>query len=318
MKKYIRMAVMICFMAVNLSWTVLAAQNSNIKVAPEDYIPVLMYHHFVTGEVEAGNGVIVPIDEFEEHIKTLQKAGYTTIFLSDLYEIMQQLEKGKKFPELHLNQKYVAITIDDGYKSNYELVYPLLQKYNMKASISVITSLIGTNHLPEEVERMSWENLNEMQQSGLVEIYNHTYDHIPVGDRTYAEVCSSVKEGEEMLDKYLQKRSPVKVLTYPNGNYRQEIALPMQTEMQYDLQITTNIAVVNGNTSLLEIPRITVDSGWTGEKLLQMIEYRAQQTFQQKNFFFDLFAAHRLRGTSIIGFIMLSILFIIPKVTNKK
>ena len=305
---------MICFVTANISFTAFAEENRNIEiqkkilqqqkevdmiqchmfkqakqksVAPEDYIPVLMYHHFETGEVEAGNGVIVNIAEFEEQIKALQQAGYTTIFLSELYYIMQQSkiekEKGVKQPELHLNKKYVVITIDDGYKSNYELVYPILQKYNMKANISVITSLICTDFVcsPEGIERMSWENLNEMQNSGLVEIYSHTYDHEPVGDRIYTDVRSSIQKGEEMLDKQLENRSPVSVLTYPNGNYRKNIALLMYIYMGYDLQLTTNSDVVNRNTSVLEVPRITVNSGWTGEQLLQKIEQTAQKTFQQ-------------------------------------
>ena len=119
-----------------------------------------------------------------------------------------------------------------------------------------------------------------------------------------------------MLNQFLQKRSPVKVLTYPNGNYRKEIASWMQAEKGYQLQLTTNIAVVNGKTSLCEIPRITVDSGWTGQKLLQKIEYTAKKTFQ--NPFLKLFAAHRLRVTAVIGLMMLSLLFMIPNITKYK
>ncbi len=298
MKKYIIMVIMICFFAV--PFTAFAEENNNNiqkktlqqqveqqYIEPEDYIPVLMYHHFKTEEVEPGNGANMHIDEFEEHMKTLQQAGYTPIFLSELYYIMKQAqiekETGVVVPELQLDKKYVVITIDDGYRSNYELAYPLLQKYNMKACISVITSRIHTGYVysSKEIEKMSWENLNEMQNSGLVEIYSHTYDHEPVGDRIYTDVRSSIQKGEEMLDKQLENRSPVSVLTYPNGNYRKNIALLMYIYMGYDLQLTTNSDVVNRNTSVLEVPRITVNSGWTGEQLLQKIEQTAQKTFQQ-------------------------------------
>ena len=298
MKKYIIMVIMICFFAV--PFTAFAEENNNNiqkktlqqqveqqYIEPEDYIPVLMYHHFKTEEVEPDNGANMHIDEFEEHMKTLQQAGYTPIFLSELYDIMKQAqiekENGVVIPELQLDKKYVVITIDDGYRSNYELAYPLLQKYNMKACISVITSRIHTGYVysSKEIEKMSWENLNEMQNSGLVEIYSHTYDHEPVGDRIYTDVRSSIQKGEEMLDKQLENRSPVSVLTYPNGNYRKNIALLMYIYMGYDLQLTTNSDVVNRNTSVLEVPRITVNSGWTGEQLLQKIEQTAQKTFQQ-------------------------------------
>ena len=77
MKKYIIMGIMMCFLAVNVSITAFAEENSDMKIqkkvlqqqkeinitqycmskqlkqkriAPEDYIPVLMYHHFENGE----------------------------------------------------------------------------------------------------------------------------------------------------------------------------------------------------------------------------------------------------------------------------
>ena len=304
MKKCVIMAIMTCFITANISVTTFAQQYNDMKIqknvihvsakkqkniAPEDYIPVLMYHHFESGEVEPGSGVIVNINEFEEHIKALQQAGYTPIFLSDLYNIMKQSKECGKQPEMKLDKKYVVITMDDGYKSNYELAYPILQKYNVKASISVITSMMDEDFVLEawETKKMNWGHLNEMQNSGLVEVYNHTYDHEPVGDRIYADVYCSVKRGEEMLDKNLQKRSDVKVLTYPNGNYRKDVALSIQHDLGYNLQLTTNFDVVNRNIDMLQIPRITVDSGCTGEQLLQLIQQAAKHTFQKrkKSFF---------------------------------
>ncbi len=256
------------------------------NIAANEYIPILMYHHFKTEEIPAGDGANMSIDEFEQHLKTLQQAGYTTIFLNDLNHIMQKVQQDKQAgvtdQGLHMNGKYIIITIDDGYRSNYELAYPLLQKYHMKASISVITSRIhhGYIYSSNEIEKMSWENLNEMQNSGLVEIFGHTYDHEPVGNRLYTDFRSSVLKGEEMLEKELEMRSPVKVLTYPNGNYTNQTQVLMRSMLGFDLQMTTNSGVVNRNTSILEIPRITVNSGWSGEQLLEKIEQAAQKTFQ--------------------------------------
>ncbi len=303
MKKYVSLAVVLLLLVTNMSLIAYAKENDAIevqqnesvqenveqeKIAPEDYVPVLMYHHFKTEEVPAGDGANMSIDEFEEHLKALQEAGYTTIFLNDLNHIMQQVQEGKEMgitqPELHMNGKYVVITIDDGYRSNYELAYPLLQKYNMKACISVITSRIhhGYIYSSQEIEKMSWENLNEMQQSGLIEVFSHTYDHKPVEDRTYEDVRNSVTKGEQMLDKELEVRSPVNVLTYPNGSYRKNMTVLMRAYLGYDLQLTTNSGVVNRDTSILEIPRITVNSGWTGEQLLEKIEQTALKTFSQQ------------------------------------
>lgn len=309
MKKYVCMAVVMMLSLMNVTNHIFAKENDDVQynsivqqteekkeieqteeseISKQDYIPVLMYHHFREEEVPAGDGANINIDEFEQHLKALQQAGYTTIFLNDLNNVMKQVQEGKEMgitqPQLHMNGKYIVITIDDGYRSNYELAYPLLKKYNMKACISVITSRIhhGYIYTEKEIDKMSWDNLNEMQQSGLIEIFSHTYDHKPVEDRTYEDVRSSVTKGEEMLDKELEVRSPVNVLTYPNGNYTKNMTVLMRSYMGYDLQLTTNSGVVNRDTSILEIPRITVNSGWSGEELLQKIEQTAQKTFQKK------------------------------------
>ena len=309
MKKYVCMAVVMMLSLMNVTNHIFAKENDDVQynsivqqteekkeleqteeseISKQDYIPVLMYHHFREEEVPAGDGANINIEEFEQHLKALQQAGYTTIFLNDLNNVMKQVQEGKEMgitqPQLHMNGKYIVITIDDGYRSNYELAYPLLKKYNMKACISVITSRIhhGYIYTEKEIDKMSWDNLNEMQQSGLIEIFSHTYDHKPVEDRTYEDVRSSVTKGEEMLDKELEVRSPVNVLTYPNGNYTKNMTVLMRSYMGYDLQLTTNSGVVNRDTSILEIPRITVNSGWSGEELLQKIEQTAQKTFQKK------------------------------------
>lgn len=60
----------------------------------------------------------------------------------------------------------------------------------------------------------------------------------------------------------------------------------MQSDIEYDLQLTTDIYVVNRDTSMWEVPRITVDAGWTGEELLQNIENTAIKTFYQKSVLF--------------------------------
>ena len=293
MKKYVCMAVMIVLSLINMTNNVFARENNDVQynnivqqqteektkeseISKQDYIPVLMYHHFREEEVPAGDGANINIEEFEQHLKALTEAGYTTIFLNDLNHVMKQVQEGKEMgitqPELHMNGKYIVITIDDGYRSNYELAY------------SVITSRIhhGYIYTEKEIDKMSWDNLNEMQQSGLIEIFSHTYDHKPVENRVYEDVRSSVTKGEEMLDKELEVRSPVNVLTYPNGSYTKNMTVLMRTYMGYDLQLTTNSGVVNRDTSILEIPRITVNSGWSGEQLLQKIEQTAQKTFQKE------------------------------------
>lgn len=252
------------------------------KVAKEDYIPVLMYHHFEENDVPEGNGAIVSIDEFEDHVKTLLEEGYTFISLEELNDILLytiEEQPNEKAAELHLQDKYICITVDDGYRSNYDLMYPVLKKYDVKADISVITSRIHASYIQApEIPKLSWDDLNEMQDSGLVKIYNHTANHAKATEDFITVFRATVERAEKELEQHLTKRSKIRVLTYPNGNFNAMTQI-MLRQMGFDLQLTINFGVVNRNTRINEIPRITINSGMSGKQVLQKIEAGTQRTF---------------------------------------
>ena len=68
-------------------------------------------------------------------------------------------------------EKPVILTFDDGYDDNYTVLYPLLEKYQTKATIFVIGNAMGSTH------KMTQEQVYEMAASGLVSIQSHTYTH---------------------------------------------------------------------------------------------------------------------------------------------
>ncbi|WP_168787561.1 poly-beta-1,6-N-acetyl-D-glucosamine N-deacetylase PgaB [Paraburkholderia aromaticivorans] len=85
-----------------------------------------------------------------------------------------------------LPPRAVLLTFDDAYKSQYTRAFPLLQQYGYPALIGVVTRWTDTpvgqpvriSHksvMPPDYF-MSWNDLREMAQSGLVEIASHTHD----------------------------------------------------------------------------------------------------------------------------------------------
>lgn len=129
-------------------------------------LPVLMYHHVTPGGAEC-NEMSVTADRLEADLRWLQDNGYTTV-------LPRELAEGKDLPE-----KPVLITFDDGYRSNYDLAYPLLQKYGAKAVISVMVFM--QDHCADDF--VTWAMCREMTESGLVEIGSHTYFCHNLGDR---------------------------------------------------------------------------------------------------------------------------------------
>ena len=188
-------------------------------------LPILMYHD-VTDEPTSDNPMVVTTEKLEGDLRWLKENGYHTI-------LPRELTAGEPLPE-----KPVMITFDDGYVSNYRLLFPLLQKYNMKAVISLIGS--DSEIASDDIYRvpsscnLSWGEVALMAKSGLVEFGNHTYDlHRIAGGRKGAnqKPGESVEAYHEMLSADLTKNqekiasasgSVPLLFAWPYGAYPQD------------------------------------------------------------------------------------------------
>ena len=96
------------------------------------------------------SGLEVHQDIFEEQISFLKKK-FKILSLNDL----------KKHIEQKKNDFAISITFDDGYLDNINLALPILEKYNVPATIFVITRFL------EKKDFMwwyfLWENLNNQK-----------------------------------------------------------------------------------------------------------------------------------------------------------
>jgi len=141
------------------------------------YIPVLMYHDFAQKVPKELSSSTVTADLFEKHLKVLLEQGYTPVTFYDLY---RYLNKTGGLPA-----KPVIITTDDGYLSNYTIVYPLLKKFQIPATFFVTTGYMGVK---TQFSHISWEQAREMEKSGLVDIQSHTHWHRLYSELTEEEV----------------------------------------------------------------------------------------------------------------------------------
>ena len=107
----------------------------------------------------------------------LKGAGWTVVSLDDVSDAAS----GRR----GLPDKAILLTFDDGYKSLYTRVFPLLKAYNYPAVAALVgswmednpdgTVLWGGERAPRTTF-VSWAEAREMQASGLVEFASHSYD----------------------------------------------------------------------------------------------------------------------------------------------
>ena len=154
-QKFFRAAVPLVMLAVSAALSVFVYR---LPQPVRDPLPVLMYHHMVPDGQDCNDMTVTP-GKFRADLETVLAMGYTPV-------LPRELATGDALPE-----KPILITFDDGYRSNYDLVYPILREYGVKACISIIVLMPD---LPTD-NFCTWNQLREMTASGLVEIGSHSY-----------------------------------------------------------------------------------------------------------------------------------------------
>ncbi len=155
---------------VLLAWTVTAG-------AAEPGFSALAYHDVrdrVARDLDADQ-YVVSTANLIAHFTWLRANGYTPVSVDDILAARDGLRP--------LPEKAVLLSFDDGLKSVYTHVYPLLQLFDYPAVVSVVTSWIESGAAVDYGGRklgrgdfLSWRELAEMQESGRVEIAAHSHD----------------------------------------------------------------------------------------------------------------------------------------------
>lgn len=174
---------------------VFASKSTESEESSEINLPIIMYHSVLKDTSKSGKYVITPT-ELENDFKYIKDNGYTCVLSEDLTEYIN----GKQLPE-----KPIMITFDDGYLNNLTYVLPLLEKYDLKAVISVVGEY--TQRFSDEKDHnpnyshLNFDDIKTLLDSGRIEIGNHTYDLHKLDSRSGC--CIKKGENKETYKKLL-------------------------------------------------------------------------------------------------------------------
>ena len=212
-------AVSIVMLTVLISFIAFAG---SIKTDEREVL-ILMYHHILKDTSYHGKYVVSP-SQFEEDLIYLKQNGYETVLIKDLIDFV--------YLKKELPQKCVVLSFDDGHLSNYHYIFPLIKKSNDKIVISVVGEYTdnATNTEDRNVaySYLKWEDIKELDESGLVEIANHTYNfhnknkRMGIGSvtgETKEEYTKIINDDLEKLNKKIKDitgKEPL-TFTYPFG-----------------------------------------------------------------------------------------------------
>ena len=173
-------------------------------------VPILTYHYIrtVTNPKDVlGVRLSVTPTVFEEQLKILRDNNYQSITLDDLRASWE----GK----YAMPKKPIILTFDDGYDDFYTNAYPLLQKYQIKATAYIVPNFLNKAHY------MTSAQIIELSQSPLITIAAHTMNHVDLRTTNKKTSMREILGSKMVLERLIGKT--VHHFAYPSGKYTKYI-----------------------------------------------------------------------------------------------
>lgn len=221
-------------------------------------IPILMYHaiHVMAPEEAANANLIVDPQTFEAHIKALKEDGYYFLTPEEAYRVLTKNEVPA--------EKVVWLTFDDSMKDFYTTAYPILKKYQAKATNNVITGFT------QEMRpgNLTVDEMKEMKTKGM-SFQDHTVNHPDLEMSDPASQESEMKDSMDYLNQNLEQETIA--IAYPAGRYS-DTTLELAKNLNYKLGVTTNEGLASATDGLLSLNRVRIMPNTQAQDLLSYIQ----------------------------------------------
>ena len=263
-------------------------------------VPILTYHACDVDGNEHQNNDLVAL---AEDLQLIHQSGYRVIPMSHLYEWHQGLRSDEAV------EKAVVLTCDDGtWFDYYDLDHPfhgrqkslfnVLKHYQQEndctvhMSSFVIVSPAARKILDEKclIGKGWWTDKwwLEAQQSGLISIENHSWDHnhgvlenTNVNDDTFECVnnlsaCDQqIKQSQQYIKTYFNAQHEAQFFAYPYGNYsaylKEEYLPTYGHQLGLRAALTTQAGHVTKESDIWALPRFVCRNDWRSTDQLSQI-----------------------------------------------
>ncbi|MDH4230523.1 MAG: polysaccharide deacetylase family protein [Nitrospirota bacterium] len=253
---YTKKGVLISFILLLLLLaTADAGAKNKQESTPSIHVPILLYHRF---GASAADSMTVTTPAFESHLIYLRQNGYTVIPLRQL--VNYYLGKGPVPP-----QKSVVIVVDDGHKTVYSDMLPLVKKYRVPVTLFLYPSAISNASYA-----MTWEQIRELKKTGLFDLQGHTYWHPnfkkeqkKLGPADYQKfVDMQLRKSKDRLAKELG--ISVDMLAWPFGIYDDWLTAKA-AEAGYTAAFTIERRHADGSDKAMRLPRYLLSNADKGK-----------------------------------------------------
>ena len=210
-------------------------------------IPVLTYHYIGNNpdpKDKARDALEVSPDKFDEQMQYLASSRFTPVTLDTMYAILNK--------QIAAPSKPVVLTFDDGYIDFYTNAFPILKRFNFHGVSFIPTGLIGKGYY------MSWDQIKEIQASGLINFEDHTVTHANLAGLSFSDALKQMIDSKNFLQS--QTGYPVNFIAYPYG-ISNEFVHQAAKQAGFLGGLGTYFGKVNFGT--FNMPRIKVSGSWS-------------------------------------------------------
>jgi peptidoglycan/xylan/chitin deacetylase (PgdA/CDA1 family) len=229
------------------------------EASPLMKVPVLLFHD-VSPDAE-GNAPDITIspERFREIVAWLAAHGYTGITACDW--LNAQNGQGT------LPEKPIVITFDDAYANIATHALPVLQSYGFRATVFVVTRLIGGT---SEWDAPMWRSLPLMDADQIrtwaasrMEFGSHSHNHYNLAMLTESELAREVAKSQDELASIVG--APIVSFAYPYGANNETVR--QAVSQRYSLGFTVRKGVVTPGADPMLCCRIEVTPDYSPARL---------------------------------------------------
>ena len=155
---------------------------------------------------------------------------------AQLEQLAKRGYRGVTFSEMALGEvegNCVAVTFDDGYRSNFRLARPILERLEMPGTLYVPTDYVGGGPMSwagidhwlgseheGELVPVSWEEARELADAGW-EIGSHTKSHPRLTEVSDQQLERELVDSRLTCERMLER--PCRSIAYPYSDYDERV-----------------------------------------------------------------------------------------------
>ncbi|MEI7577814.1 MAG: polysaccharide deacetylase family protein [Armatimonadota bacterium] len=215
---------------------------SQFALGTAQLTPVLTYHDIIRKRDSKSLWFDCTVDEFREQLAFLRKRNASFVSVDQL---RISLSTGRPLPK-----NAICITFADNYLGFYKHAWPILKRERIPVAQFVHTDFVGS---PVGRPKMSWKELTELDQSGLVTIGSQTCSHpADLTKLSDSQLKHELEDSKKKLE--LKLGHTVTTIAYPNGKFDSKVANAAR-KANYLIGFTENLAPAQKRLDMWRVPR---------------------------------------------------------------